>query len=271
MQIITSLKNQKVGEALKLMERRSREETGLFLIEGVKELSLALKSGIKLFRLFYCEELFKGDEEREIIKTALKQGAELIPVTSNVFKKMVYREGSFGLLAEAEQFKRELKDISLAVPPLLVVVESAEKPGNLGAILRSADAAGADGVIVCGTGADIYNPNVVRASMGALFTIPVVESTAEETIRWLKDKDIMIVAATPHADKSYFDADLKGACAIIMGSEHEGLSNVLLKAADIRIMIPMKGKADSLNLSTATAVMLYEAVRQRRRTGCISI
>ena len=264
MQIITSLKNPKVGEAVKLMERRRREETGSFLIEGVKELSLALNSGIKLVRLFYCEEFFKGDEEREIIKTALKHGAELIPVTSNVFKKMVYREGSFGLLAEAEQFKKGLKDISLSVPPLLVVVESAEKPGNLGAILRSADAAGADGVIVCGKGADIYNPNVVRASMGALFTIPVIESTSEEAIRWLKDKNIMIVAATPHADKSYFDADLNGACAIVMGSEHEGLSSVLLKAADIKVMIPMKGKADSLNLSAATAVILYEAVRQRR-------
>ncbi|MEW6715035.1 MAG: RNA methyltransferase [Nitrospirota bacterium] len=264
MNIITSLKNPKVGEAVKLTERRRREETGLFLIEGVKELSLALKSGVKLSRLFYCEELFKVDEEREIIKTAAKQGAELIPVTSNVFKKMVYREGSFGLLAEAGQFKRELKDISLSIPPLLIVVEGAEKPGNLGAILRSADAAGADGVIVCGKGADIYNPNVVRASMGALFTIPVIESTAEEAIRWLKGKDIMIVAATPNADKSYFDADLKVACAIVMGSEHEGLSSVLLKAADIKVMIPMKGKADSLNLSAATAVILYEAVRQRR-------
>jgi len=267
MNIITSLKNPNVGDALKLMDRRRREETGLFLIEGVKELSLALKSGIKLFRLFYCEELFRGDEEGEIIKTALKQGAELIPVTSNVFKKMVYREGSFGLLAEAEQFKRELKDILLTIPPLLVVVESAEKPGNLGAILRSADAAGADGVIVCGKGADIYNPNVVRASVGALFTVPVVESTSEEAVRWLKDKGITIVAATPNADKSYFDADLSKACAIAMGSEHEGLSNVLLKAADIKVMIPMKGKTDSLNLSAATAVILYEAVRQRRRNA----
>lgn len=261
---ITSLKNPKVCEAVKLMDRRKREETGLFIIEGVKELSLALKSGIKFIKLFYCDELFKGNEESEIIKTAFKQGAELIPVTSNVFKKMAYREGAFGLLAEAEQFKRELKGISLAVPPLLVVVESAEKPGNLGAILRSADAAGADGVIVCGKGADIYNPNVVRSSVGALFSIPVVESTTEEAIKWLKDKDIMIAAATPNADKSYFDADLSGACAIVMGSEHEGLSSALLKAADIKVMIPMKGKADSLNLSAATAVILYEAVRQRR-------
>lgn len=271
MQIITSLKNPKVGEAVRLMDRRRREETGLFLIEGVRELSLAIKSGIKLLRLFYCEELFKGDDEREMIKTALKQGAELLPVTLNVFKKMVYREGSFGLLAEAEQFKIELKDISLAAPPLLIVVESAEKPGNLGAILRSADAAGADGVIVCGKGADIYNPNVVRASMGALFTIPVVESTAEEAIGWLKDKGITILAATPDADVNYFDADLSGTCAIVMGSEHEGLSNVLLKAADIKVMIPMKGKADSLNLSTATAVILYEAVRQRREKNALKI
>lgn len=263
MKMITSLKNPKVVDAVKLMERRWREETGLFLIEGVRELSLALKSGVKLFRLFYCEELFRGDEEREIFRKALKQGAELLPVTSNVFKKMAYREGSFGVLAIAKQFKRRLKGMRLSLPPLLIVVESAEKPGNLGAILRSADAAGADGMIICGKGADIYNPNVVRASMGTLFTVPVVESTAEEAIRWLRNKNIMIVAATPHADKSYFDADLSRACAIVMGSEHEGLSSVLLEAADIKVMIPMKGEADSLNLSAAAAVILYEAVRQR--------
>jgi TrmH family RNA methyltransferase len=264
MKIITSLKNPKVLEAIKLMERKRRDETGLFLIEGVKEISSALNNGVKILRMFYCAELFRSDEEREIIKTVIKQETELIPVTPNVFRKMVYREGAFGVLAIAKQFNRKLKEIRLSPHPLLIIVESAEKPGNLGAILRSADAAGVDGVIVCGKGADIYNPNVVRASLGTLFTVPVTESTAEEAVRWLKEKGVKIIATTPNTDKSYFDADLSGACAIVMGSEHEGLSKTLLKAADMKVMIPMKGEVDSLNLSVAAAVILYEAVRQRR-------
>lgn len=263
METITSLKNPKVMDAIKLNERKHREETGLFLIEGSRELGLAIKGGTSLYRLFYCDEFFKEDEAG-IVEAALNKGAELIPVTAKVFQKMVYREGSAGLLAVARKTENTLNDIPLSSPPLLIVIESAEKPGNLGAILRSADAAGADGVIVCGKSTDIYNPNVVRASMGALFTVAVVESTTEETIGWLKDKQISIIAATPDAETIYFDADLSKACAIVMGSEHEGLHNALLDAADTKVMIPMKGETDSLNLSAATAVILYEAIRQRR-------
>lgn len=263
MEIITSLKNPKVMDAVKLNERKHREETGLFLIEGARELQLAIKGGVELYRLFYCEEHFR-DDEADIVKTALNKGAELIPVTAKVFQKMVYREGSSGLLAVARKAEKNFNDIPLSTPPLLIVVEGAEKPGNLGAILRSADAAGADGVIVCGKSIDIYNPNVVRASMGALFTVAIVGSTTEKTIQWLKDKKISMIAATPDAETIYFNADLSKACAIVMGSEHEGLHNTLLNAADMKVMIPMKGETDSLNLSAATAVMLYEAIRQRR-------
>lgn len=263
MEIITSLKNPKVMDAVKLNERKHREETGLFLIEGARELQLAIKGGTALYRLFYCEEHFRDDEAGRIVEAALNKGAELIPVTAKVFQKMVYREGSSGILAVARQDKKKFGDISLSNPPLLIVVEGAEKPGNLGAILRSADAAGVDGVIVCGKSTDIYNPNVVRASTGALFTVAVVESTTEETIQWLKDKKISMIAATPDAETIYFDADLNKACAIVMGSEHEGLHNALLNAADMKVMIPMKGETDSLNLSAATAVILYEAIRQR--------
>lgn len=262
METITSLKNPKVMDAGKLTERKHREETGLFLIEGARELHLAIKGGTTLYRLFYCEEHFR-DDEAVIVEAALNKGAELIPVTAKVFQKMVYREGFSGILAVARQDKKKFKDIPLSNPPLLIVIEGAEKPGNLGAILRSADAAGADGVIVCGKSTDIYNPNVVRASMGALFTVAVVEATTEETIQWLKDKKISMIAATPDAETIYFDADLSKACAIVMGSEHEGLHNALLNAADMKVMIPMKGETDSLNLSAATAVILYEAIRQR--------
>lgn len=262
--VISSTKNPKVIDAIKLTERRHRDRTGLMLIEGVKELALAVTKGVELERLFYCEELFKGSEERNILNQAKRRGAELVPVDRHVFEKLAYREESFGLIAVARQPSRNLSDIPLGKPPFLVVVEGVEKPGNLGAILRSADAAGVDGVIVCGRSTDIYNPNVVRASIGTIFTVPVVEAEVSEVINWLKGKGIKTVAATPHTDLEYFDADLKGPTAIVMGSEHEGLSDTWLKSADLLIRIPMKGEADSLNLSVSTALLLFEAVRQRR-------
>lgn len=262
--VITSTKNPKVIDAVKLTERRHRDQTGLMPIEGVKELTLALRGGIIIERLFYCEGLFKASEERSILKAAKEKGAELVPVSTHVFQKMVYREDSFGLLAVARQPSRNLSDIPLGKPPFLVVVEGVEKPGNLGAILRSADAAGVDGVIVCGRSTDIYNPNAVRASLGTIFTVPVVKAEVSEIISWLKERGIKTVATTPHMEVEYFDADLKGPCAIVMGSEHEGLSDTWLKSADLLIRIPMKGEADSLNLATATTILLYEVVRQRR-------
>jgi len=228
-------------------------------------LELAAKAGVLFTRFFYCEQLFRGEEEKKILKGASKQGAEVIPVNSHAFQKMVYREDSFGLLAVARQPNRTLSDIPLGRPPFLVVVEGVEKPGNLGAILRSADAAGVDGVIVCGRSTDIYNPNVVRASIGTVFTVPVVKTTVSDSIDWLKEKGIKTIATTPHAELEYFDAGLGGPCAIVMGSEHEGLSESWLKKAALLVRIPMMGLADSLNLATATTILLYEVVRQRRK------
>lgn len=248
------------------MDRRHRDQTGLMLIEGIKELRLAIKGKVSLARLFYCEELFKGVEEG-ILTESVNCGAEPVPVNIHVFKKMVYREDSGGLLAIAKQPGRTLKDIPLGKPPLLVVVEGIEKPGNLGAILRSADAAGVDGIIVCGRSTDLFNPNVVRASIGTVFTVPVVEATVPDTIAWLRNKEISVIATTPHTDILYFDSDLRGPAAIVMGSEHEGLSDRWLKEADLLVRIPMKGEADSLNLATATTILLYEAIRQRRKAG----
>lgn len=264
---ITSAKNPKVRDATNLMDRRQRDRTGLMLVEGVKELALAIKGGVSINRLFYCEDLFKGPEEDIILKAAAAQSTELIAISAHVFEKMAYREDSFGLIAVAKQPIKTLNDIPLKKPPLVIVVEGVEKPGNLGAILRSADAAGVDGVIVCGKSADIYNPNVVRASIGTVFTVPVIKATASEAINWLKEKGIKTIATTPHAELEYFDADLSGPCATVMGSEHEGLSDTWLNEADIRVSIPMKGEADSLNLAMSTTIMLYEAVRQRREQG----
>lgn len=262
---ITSPKNPKVADAIKLMDRRHRDQTALMLIEGVKELYLAIKGDVCINRLFYCEELFRGAEEHKILKAAEAQGAELIPVSARVFEKMAYREESSGMVAVAKQPTRTLNDISFKKPPLVIVIEGVEKPGNLGAILRSADAAGVDGVVVCGRGTDIYNPNVIRASIGTIFTVPVVEATVHDAISWLKNKGIKSVATTPHAEVDYYDSDLKGPCAIVMGSEHEGLSETWLNEADVLVRIPMEGLADSLNLATSAAIILFEAVRQRRK------
>lgn len=263
---IKSLKNPKVKEAAFLNDRRHREKTGLFLIEGEREIRMAMEGGADIFRLFYCKENFSGSEDK-ILKRASAKKIELISVTPQVFQKMVYREKSSGLLAVAKQHKKNLKDIHLSKTPLLIVVENAEKPGNLGAIFRSADAAGVDGVIICGEGTDIYNPNVVRASMGTVFTVASAESSAKEIIAWLRQKKISIAAAVPDSGIPHFRADLSGSCAIVMGGEHEGLRSELLNAAGLKISIPMKGAADSLNLSAATAVIIYEALRQRLGTG----
>lgn len=261
---ITSAKNPKVRDAIKLSDRRQRDLTGLMLIEGVKELALAIKGGIRINRLFYCEDLFKGSEEDIILKAAAAQSAELIPVSTHVFEKLAYREDSFGLIAVAKQPIKTLSDIPLKKSPLIIVVEGVEKPGNLGAILRSADAAGVDCVVVSGKSTDIYNPNVVRASIGTVFTVPVVKATVPESIDWLREKGIKTIATSPHAELEYFDADLGGPCAIVMGSEHEGLSESWLEKADSLVRIPMMGLADSLNLAMSTTIMLYEAIRQRR-------
>jgi len=264
---ITSVKNPKVRDAIKLNDRRQRDLTGLMLIEGVKELALAIKGGVSISRLFYCEGLFKGPEQDIILKAAAAQSAELIPVSTHVFEKMAYREDSFGLIAVAKQPIKTLNDIPLKKPPLVIVVEGVEKPGNLGAIIRSADAAGVDCIIVCGKSTDIYNPNVVRASIGTVFTVPAVKTTVSEAINWLKENGIKTIATTPQAELEYFDADLGGPCAIVMGSEHEGLSETWLSIADLLVRIPMMGLADSLNLATATTILLYEVVRQRREPG----
>jgi TrmH family RNA methyltransferase len=212
---ITSAKNPKVRDAIELTDRRQRDLTGLMLIEGVKELALAIKGGVNINRLFYCENLFKGSEEDIILKAAAAQGAELIPVNTYVFDKMAYREDSFGLIAVAKQPIKTLNDIRLIKSPLIIVVKT----------------------------------------------------TVSESINWLREKGIKTIATSPHAELEYFDADLGGPCAIVMGSEHEGLSEAWLSIADLLVRIPMMGLADSLNLATATTILLYEVVRLRREQG----
>lgn len=258
---ITSLQNEQVKEVVRLRERRERDKTDCFLIEGYRELLRALEGGRKIEKLFVCPEFFLGSNEKSLIA---KANAPVIECTKEVFSKISYRDRPDGLLAISPQMHRSLKDLQLKNSPFLLIAESIEKPGNLGTILRSADAAGVDAVIVCDPTTDIHNPNVVRSSVGTLFTLPVLEAAGEETLNFLKQNKIAIVSATPHAEKEFTEVDFTVPLAIVVGTEQYGLSENWMKQADIAVRIPMLGKADSLNVASATTLLLYEVIRQRR-------
>ncbi len=260
--MISSLQNPKIKRAHKLRERGERNETGLFLIEGYRELRRAVDAGVTLQMLFTCSSFFLGSNESALIADSHSQGAEILPCEPHVFEKLSYRDRPDGLIAIAVQMRTPLESLKLTTDPFFVIAESIEKPGNLGTILRSADAAGVDGVIVCDRCTDIYNPNVVRSSVGTLFTLPVIEASSTEAIQYLKAQGIQIIAATPSAQKNFTQAPLTGPIAIAVGTEQLGLSQTWMQAADLTVRIPMHGVADSLNVATATTLLLYEVVRQ---------
>jgi RNA methyltransferase, TrmH family len=261
---IASLQNPRVKETVKLRQRAHRDAQELFIVEGYRELKRALVNNRRPATLFICEALFLGKNEPELIEQCRQAGAEIVPCTPPVLEKMAYRERPEGLLAVLPQVHLALSDLNLPERPLLIVAEAIEKPGNLGTILRSADAAGASAVIVCDQCTDIHNPNVVRASTGALFSLPVVETSSVAALSWLQHNKIKVLAASPHAEKNYTDVDLRPGTAIIVGAEQYGLSSIWMQAADLKVRIPMHGQADSLNVATATTILMFEAVRQRR-------
>jgi TrmH family RNA methyltransferase len=265
--LITSLQNPKVKEVIRLRDRHDRDKTNLFLIEGYRELLRASLAKREIHELFICPEYFLGSNENALIETIVGRGAKLIPCSKQVFAKISYRDRPDGLLAIAPQQHLGLNDLEKILKnksnPFLIVAEAIEKPGNLGTILRSADAVGADALLLCDRCTDIHNPNVVRASVGTLFTVPVIEADGKSTLEWLKARKIAVLAATPAAKMSYTDTDLKVPLAIAVGTEQYGLSDLWMKECDLQVSIPMLGIADSLNVATATTVLLYEALRQR--------
>jgi TrmH family RNA methyltransferase len=286
---ISSLQNPRIKQLVKLRDRRPRDEAGVFLVEGYREIRRALEKQIRLQELYFSPQWFLGENEPALIEQARAAGAQLFELTKDAFAKVAYRERPDGLLAVAPQWRRSLEDLdrtlnaqgvaglaeaglplesaaqASAKPPFLLVVEAIEKPGNLGTILRSADAAGCDAVIVCDPVTDIFNPNVVRASTGVLFSVPLVVEKSDRVLTWLQKNKIRTVATTPAAEKLYTDTDLRGPLAVIMGSEQYGLSEFWLKHSDQPVRIPMAGQADSLNVAMATIITLFEAVRQRSR------
>ena len=256
--MITSTQNQRIKHLLLLQQKSAqRRADGLFVVEGRREVEHCLEAGFTLRTAFVCEEIDEAP-------LSLPQDVEVVPVSRNVYERIAYRGGTEGIVAVVEVRKAELSDLRLSSSPLIVVLESVEKPGNLGAVLRSADAAGADAVIVCDPLTDLYNPNLIRSAVGALFTVPCVACSTEECISFFKEKGIQILTAQLQDSKLYYDTPMTGPTAIVMGTEATGLTDQWREAADAHIRIPMLGQLDSLNVSVSAAILLYEAVRQRQ-------
>jgi TrmH family RNA methyltransferase len=256
---ITSTQNPKIKNLIALDKPRERKKQCLFVIEGKKEIAMALNAGYKMGNLFFCEELI-ARKELEALGASDKL---LVPVSKEVFEKIAIRENSGGVLAVAEQKIHRLEDIQLSANPLILILESVEKPGNLGAILRTADAAGVDAVIICDPQTDFYNPNVIRSSIGCLFTVATASATSQDTLQWLATNKIGIYCTYLKASQPYHLIDYKKPSAIVMGTESTGLSDSWIKASTANIIIPMQGAIDSMNVSTAAAVVVFEAKRQR--------
>ncbi|MDD5597803.1 MAG: RNA methyltransferase [Victivallaceae bacterium] len=261
---ITSSKNPAVKHVCALRDRRTREKERLTLLEGYRELSRGNEFGMEIKEVFFCPEMFLGENEFPLLDKLAGAGAKLAQVPAHLMTKMTYRDRPEGLIAMAVMKEHKLSALAHKPNSLYIIAEAVEKPGNLGSILRSADAAGADALIICNKCTDIYNPNVIRASTGALFSVPIAEAGTEETIEWLKENRIKSLAATPHTDLIYTEADMTQSVAIVVGTEQHGLSACWLDRADIAVRIPMLGKIDSLNVATAATILLYEAARQRK-------
>ena len=258
---ITSAQNPKIKRLLQLQQKSSeRRKAGLFVVEGIREVERCVEKGYEIDTIFYLNKPM-AENISEIIEE--NKGIKLFEVSPAIYEKIAYRGSTEGVIAEVKTKDKTLQDLKLSDNPLVVVLESVEKPGNLGAILRSADAAGADALIVCDPLTDLYNPNLIRNSTGAIFSVPCVACTSEECIKFLKENNIQILTAQLQDSELYYDTDMKRGTAIVMGTEATGLTDIWRKAADAHIRIPMLGITDSLNVSVSAAILLYEAVRQR--------
>ncbi|NLX40304.1 MAG: RNA methyltransferase [Bacteroidales bacterium] len=258
---ITSARNPRIKELILLQSKsRERKERALFVVEGARELSRAVKAGFTPQSIFYCPTYM----ERADLPKVLDE-VEVLEVSEDLYDKIAYRGGTEGVIALMRMESLMLEKITLSDNPLVIVVESLEKPGNLGAILRSADACGADCVLVCDPLADVFNPNVIRASTGACFTVKCACCTSEEAFQWLKMHNISIITTQLQDSSLYHDTDMRGAVAIVFGREDRGLSDFWKERSNAKIRIPMAGICDSLNVSVSVAVICFEALRQRKR------
>lgn len=263
---LSSASNEHVRALLRLEKRSERDSRRLTVVEGAREVRRTLDAGIVPTQAFYCAEMtYESDVDvvERLIALDQARSTHMFEVTADLYAKIAVREGSGGIVLIVPYQSVRLADMPRVERPLYVVIEGVEKPGNLGAILRTADAAGADGVIVTDGVTDTHNPNVIRASLGTRFALPVCEASMSECLAWLHEGGISVLAATPEGNTLYSDAEMRGGTALLLGSEAHGLSDLARSAADVRIFLPMRGFADSLNLATSAAILMYEAVRQR--------
>jgi TrmH family RNA methyltransferase len=260
---ITSPANPRIKAAVRLRDRGERESTGLTLVDGGRELLRALDAGIPVREAFVCAELIRAGDVAEAIERLRQAGVVLLDVSPPVFAKVAFGGRAEGVVAVVEIPSADLSAVHLPTDPLILVVEGVEKPGNLGAILRSADGAGADAVVAASSRTDLFNPNTVRASLGTIFAVPIAAASTEKVLAWLRVHDIRILAARPDAGRLATEVDLTGPIAIAVGAEADGLGGGWNAPDVLAVRIPMLGVADSLNVASASAVLLYEARRQR--------
>ncbi len=260
---ISSVQNPRIKEMIRLRDGRHRRKQGRILIDGVREIDRAIQAGVVPSELVYCPQLSDNPSVRTILETAERQGIELIEVSSQVFEKLAFGARAEGLVAVASTPRTSLNDLSLDENALVVVLEGLEKPGNVGAVLRSADASGVGAVIVADGRTDLFNPNAIRASLGTIFTVPVAEASSGETSDWLRERRFSVFTARVDGSVIYTEADFTLRSAIVLGSEADGLTDAWSGPGVQPVRLPMLGAADSLNVSITAAVILYEAIRQR--------
>ena len=254
-ELLTSAQNPKFKRLVALREKsRLRRDEGVFVVEGRRELEHCVEAGFEVETVFVCRDICNGEIS----------APQVFEISKELYAKVAYREGTEGVMAIVKSRELRLDDLQLGDKPLIMVLEGVEKPGNLGAVLRSADAAGADAVIICDQLTDLWNPNLIRASIGAVFTVPTVCCSSADAIAWLKARGIRILTAQLQDSSAYYDCDMTGPTAIVMGTEATGLTDPWRQAADAHVLIPMLGRLDSLNVSVSAAILLYEAVRQRQ-------
>jgi RNA methyltransferase, TrmH family len=261
MEHISSLQNPRIKFLQRLEKSSERKQTDQFVTEGFRELKLAVDNHYELVELYVCEEVFyKKHNAKELSQFVSK---DPITLSSQVFEKLAYREGSDGLIGLLKAKEHRLQDLSLKEKPLVVVLEQVEKPGNVGAILRTCEAAGVDAVFLADTLTDLYNPNLIRASLGSVFSLKLIVDRSEVIKQWLTDQHFQIFPAIVEAKELYFQSDFKSATAIVMGSEAHGLSGKWRSQEMKPVRIPMRGQVDSLNVANALSILVFEALRQR--------
>jgi len=262
---IASPSNPRIKATARLRDRRQRDATGLTLVDGTREVRRALDAGAGVVEAFVCEPLLAGEDARAALDALADHSIPTISTTEAAFAKVAFGDRADGLVAVVRIPPMRLDDLALPDDPLIVVVEAVEKPGNLGAVLRSADGAGVDALIAASPRTDLMNPNAIRASAGTIFSVPLASASTDEVVDWLGRRSIPIVATLVDAETPYTDADLTGPLAIAFGSEATGLTAPWRTPGVNGIRLPMLGIADSLNVSVSAAVVLYEARRQRDR------